>query len=197
MSTLPYDNSPITDRRSERRSDRVAVVAAHLIPLVLLPSGIWRILLGCGVSMGFDRATLEEQGFPGHGTVMVVCLTLLTEALALLSLGLVRPWGEAVPNWVPRLRGRRIPRGPVVVVAATGGLLLTAIWAFALRGVFTGGLEEVHGRGWHALVVACYTPAILWGPLLLLVTFLYYVRRSRATSPQPLETDEAARARAA
>jgi hypothetical protein len=179
------------------RSDRVAVVAAHLIPLVLLPSGLWRIMLGCGASMGFSRATLEDQGFPGQGTVMVVLLTLLTEALALLSLGLVRPWGEVVPAWVPRLRGRRIPPGPVVAVAATGGLLLTAIWGFALRGVFTGGLEEVHGRGWHALVVACYTPAILWGPLLLLVTDLYRRRRSRPTGPQLLEIDEAARARAA
>lgn len=179
------------------RSDRVAVVAAHLIPLVLLPSGLWRILLGCGVSMGFSRATLEAQGFPGRGTVMVVLLTLATELLALLSLGLVRPWGEVVPAWVPWLRCRRIPPVPVVVAAATGGVLLTAIWAFALRGVFTGGLEEVHGRGWHTLVVACYLPAILWGPLLLLVTWLYYRRRTRTGSPRPLESVDAARARAA
>jgi hypothetical protein len=173
-----------TDDRTRRtavaRLDRAAVVAAHLIPLVLLPSGLWRIMLGCGVSMGFSRATLEAQGFPGRGTVMVVLLTLLTEALALLSFGLVRPWGEVVPAWVPWLRGRRVPPVPVVVAATTGGLLLTAIWAFALHGVFTGRLDEVHGRGWHALVVACYTPAILWGPLLLLVTYAFYRRRAPA-----------------
>ena len=155
-------------------------------------TGIWRILLGCGVSMGFSRTTLEAQGFPGHGTVMVVLLTVLTEALALLSLGLVRPWGEVVPAWVPWLRGRRIPPGPVVVLATTGGVLLTAIWTFALRNVFAGGLDEVHGRGWHTLVVACYTPAVLWGPLLLLVTYLYH-RRTRPGKPQPLEPAVAAR----
>ncbi len=153
------------------------VIAAHLIPLVVLPSGIWRILLGCGLSMGFSQATLEAQGFPGRGTVMVMLLTLLTEALALLSLGLVRPWGEVVPRWVPVLRGRRVPRTPVVVAAATGGVLLTALWAYALVGVFTGRLEEVSGRGWHVLVVACYLPAVLWGPLLLWVTLIYHRRR--------------------
>jgi hypothetical protein len=163
------------------RPSRSAVVAAHLIPLVLLPSGIWRIVLGCGVSMGFSQAALESQGFPGRGTVMVVFLTVLTEALALLTFGLVRPWGEIVPDWVPGLRGRRVPAAPVVLTAATGGVLLTAIWAFALRNVFAGGLDEISGRGWHTLAVACYLPAILWGPLLLWVTYQYH-RRRRSTA---------------
>ncbi len=156
-----------------------AVVAAHLVPLVLLPSGIWRILLGCGLSMGFSEGSLDGQGFPGRGTVMVVFLTLLTEALALLTFGLVRPWGEVVPRWVPVLKGRRIPAAPVVVVATAGGVLLTVIWVFALGNVFAGGLDEITGRGWHALAVACYLPALAWGPLLLWVTFHYHRRRAR------------------
>ena len=147
------------------RVPRSAEVAAHLVPLVLLPSAVWRILLGCGVSMGFSHATLAGQGFPGRGTVMVVCLTVLTEALALLTFGLVRPWGEIVPKWIPVLRCRRVPTRPVVVVAAAGGVLLTAIWTFALHGVLVGGgLDEIAGRGWHALAVTCYLPAFFWGP---------------------------------
>jgi hypothetical protein len=164
------------------RIDRSAVVAAHLVPLVLLPSGIWRIVLGCGVSMGFSHAALDSQGFPGRGTLMVVFLTALTEGLALLTFGLVRPWGEVVPDWLPVLRGRRIPPAPVVVAATTGGVLLTAIWAFALRNVFAGGLDEISGTGWHTLAVACYLPAILWGPLLLWVTYLYHRRRRLETA---------------
>jgi hypothetical protein len=169
------------------RPSRSALVSAHLIPLVLVPSGVWRLLLGLGASMGFSDATLEAQGFPGRGTVMVVFLTALTESLALLSFGLVRPWGEIVPGWVPRLRGRRIPAAPVVVAATTGGVLLTAIWTFALRNVFAGGLDEIHGSGWHTLAVVCYLPAILWGPLLLWVTFQYQRRRSvnRERAPGP------------
>jgi hypothetical protein len=159
------------------------VVAAHLVPLVLLPSGIWRIMLGCGMSMGFSRASLEAQGFPGRGTLMVVGLTVVTEALALLTLGLVRPWGEIVPGWVPFLSGRRVPATPVVVLATAGGLLLTAMWTFALHGVLVGnGLDEIPSRGWHALAVACYLPAWAWGPLLLWVTFHYHRRRARSVT---------------
>ena len=47
---------------------------------------------------------------------------MLTDALALLTLGLVRPWGEIVPVWVPRLGGRRIPPAAVVVPATAGGM---------------------------------------------------------------------------
>jgi hypothetical protein len=159
---------------------RAAVVAAHLVPLILLPSGIWRILLGFGLPMGFSTASLDDQGFPGRGTVMVVSLSVLTEALALLTLGLVRPWGEVVPRWVPLLAGRRIPAGPVVLLATAGGLALTAIWTFALLGLLVGGgLDEIHSRGWHTLAVACYLPAWAWGPLLLWVTFHYHRRRAR------------------
>ncbi|MCF2434810.1 hypothetical protein LV779_08895 [Streptomyces thinghirensis] len=33
----------------------------------------------------------------------------MSEALALLTLGLVRPWGEVVPRRVPLLGGRPVP----------------------------------------------------------------------------------------
>jgi hypothetical protein len=157
---------------------RHVAVAAHLTALTVLPSGVWRVVLGFGVTLGFDRADLRADGIPGWGTVMGVALTVLTEALALLTLGLVRPWGEVVPRWVPGLAGRRIPPAAAVVPATLGGITLTFIWAFALVGVFTGRLDEISGAGWRALVIACYLPALLWGPLLLWVTWHYHRRRS-------------------
>lgn len=168
---------PDTGRPVPRRVAR----AAHLIPLTVLPSGIWRLVLGCGVTLGFSRAYLEADDMPGWGTLSVVFLTVLTEALALLSLGLVRPWGEVVPRWVPRLGGRRIPPAVVVVPAAVGGVLLTVLWVWAVAGLFTGRLDGfIGGIGWRALMVACYLPALLWGPLLLWVTRAYYQRRRAA-----------------
>jgi hypothetical protein len=56
--------------------------------------------------------------------------------------------------------------------------MLTFIWVFALAGVFTGRLDEITGAGWRALMIACYLPALLWGPLLLWVTWHYHRRRS-------------------
>jgi hypothetical protein len=160
-----------------RAVPRHVAVAAHLTALTVLPSGVWRVVLGCGVTLGFARADLEADGIPGRGTVMVVCLTVLTEALALLTLGLVKPWGEVVPRWVPGLRGRRVPPVAAVVPAAIGGILLTMIWAFALSGVLTGRLDEITGTGWRVLMIACYLPTLLWGPLLLWVTWQYHWRR--------------------
>ncbi len=160
---------------------RAAVVATHLVPLTVLPAGIWRILLGCGLTMGFTRAQLEADGFPGWGTAMVVFLTAVTEALALLTFALVRPWGEVVPAWVPRLGGRRIPPAAVFIPAAVGGVLLNVLWIYAEIGLFTGRVDDfAGGNGWWVLMVACYLPALLWGPLLLLVTYLYRRRRRAA-----------------
>jgi hypothetical protein len=157
--------------------------AAHAVPVTVLPAGIWRIVLGLGVPLGFSPVALEADGMPGWGTAWVIFLTLLTEALALLSLGLVRPWGEVVPHWVPGLAGRRIPRAAVVLTGSVGGILLTVVWAFAVLGLVPiTGLDRIDhftgGAGWRALLIACYAPALLWGPILLWLTYGYHRRRS-------------------
>ena len=180
METTTHDRSRSAAAHADvgRPVPRHAVVTAHLVPLTVLPSGVWRIVLGFGATLGFDRADLRADGMPGWGTVMVISLTVLTESLALLSFALVRPWGEEVPSWVPRLGGRRIPPRVVVIPAAIGGVLLTLIWAFALHNVMTGHLDEISGTGWFVVLSACYLPALLWGPLLLWLTYLYHRRRS-------------------
>ena len=179
---------------------RHVVIAAHLVALTVLPAGVWRIVLGSGVTMGFTRAALEADDMPGWGTVSVVFLSLLTEGLALLTLGLVRPWGEVVPGWVPRLRGRRIPPRAVVIPAAIGGALLTAIWGYAFAGLLgareSAVWDEISGTGWRALMIGCYVPALFWGPLLLWLTHAY-ARRRRATGTASGEHQPTTRTRRA
>ena len=41
-----------------------AVVVAHLVPLTVLPSGVWRATMGFGFTMGFSPATLEASDIP-------------------------------------------------------------------------------------------------------------------------------------
>lgn len=171
-------------------SDR-ALLAAHVVPLTVLPAGIWRIVLGFGVPLGFSPAALEADGMPGWGTVSVIFLTVLTEALALLTLGLVRPWGEVVAAWVPGLAGRRIPPAAVVLSASVGGVLLTAMWTFSVVGLIPiDGVDRVDhftgGAGWRALLIACYAPTLLWGPILLWLAYTYHRRRaSQAEAEAP------------
>jgi hypothetical protein len=176
---ISYDVSPHPWTDVGRPVSRRAVVLAHLVPLTVLPAGVWRTFMGFGFPMGFSESALRTGGIPGPGSAWIFFLTVFSEALALLTLGLVRPWGEIVPAWVPRLRGRRIPPAAVVAPATAGGILLIFIWAFAITGLFNGRADEfTGGTGWWVLLVGCYLPGMLWGPLLLWVTYLYHRRRN-------------------
>jgi hypothetical protein len=155
-----------------------AVTAAHLVPLTTIGSGLWRLLLASGLSMG-----LIADGAPAHvhgwESVYVVSLSVISELAALLTLGLVRPWGERVPRWIPRLGGRRIPPLPVVVAAASGAVLLQLIWTFAFVNYLGNDRMAFSSPGWEALLIAAYLPLLAWAPLLGAVTWAYYRRRCR------------------
>jgi hypothetical protein len=91
----------------------------------------------------------------------------------------VRPWGERIPAPIPPLGGRRLAPAAVIVPAAIGAVVLQLAWAFAFRDFPTMGDIEFTHRGWHVLLLACYTPLLLWAPLLAAVTYPYYRRRCR------------------
>lgn len=80
--------------------------------------------------------TVESWGLDG---------TVLLAALGVFLLwGLVRPWGQVCPRWTPWLRGRRVPRGLLLVPAVIGaatlapyGALGAGYMALATTGVVT------------------------------------------------------------
>lgn len=156
---------------------RWAVVAAHVVPLLALPSGVWRLLLAAGHRGGYTEAGYEAMGITGWGAVYVVGLSVVGEALALLTLGLVRPWGEVLPDWVPLLGGRRVPVMAAVVPAAVGAVALTVMWTpFLLWWAVPHADMTPLGN----TVTGClYLPMVAWGPLLAAVT-VSYCRRRRA-----------------
>ncbi|HEY5986642.1 MAG TPA: hypothetical protein VIV12_09730 [Streptosporangiaceae bacterium] len=64
----------------------------------------------------------------------ILWLTAVSECVALLSLGLVRPWGEVFPRRIPLVGGCRVPPVAAAAAAATGApLLLTVTWAYYYR----------------------------------------------------------------
>jgi hypothetical protein len=143
-----------------------------------LPSGLWRLGLVFGSSMGL----LDDNGNPaqlgGIGTkVYVVALTVVSELVAMTALGLVSRWGEITPRWIPVIGGRRVHPYAAIWPAVLGSLALIALWTYAFRDVFTDHFIPFSSTAWKTLMIACYSPLYLWGPALLAVTWAYYRRR--------------------
>ncbi|MEU4197739.1 hypothetical protein AB0E69_37990 [Kribbella sp. NPDC026611] len=163
---------------TERPVPRWAYRLAHVIPFLVLPSGVWRLGLVFGSSMGL----LDPNGNPGHlggvgAKIYVVSLSIVSELLALTALGLVSRWGEVAPTWLPLIGGRRVHPAAAIVPAVLGSLSLIAIWTYGFRDAYGGAFIPFAGTGWKMLMLACYSPLHLWGPALLVLTWAYYRRR--------------------
>jgi hypothetical protein len=165
---------------------RWVIWCAYATTLAVLPSGIWRIALVVA-----DAPLIEAAPTPGgrgpvlwEGPSYVITLTVVSELLAYLTVGLVAPWGEAVPQWVPGLGGRRIPVLAAVVPAAIGATICTLLWPYALLMValdrkVNGATGSVQFDGWQSVAFwITYGPLVLWGPLLWIVTVHYWRRRT-------------------
>jgi hypothetical protein len=152
---------------------------AHAIPFLVLPSGLWRFAVAFGFSMG----QLDNAGNPsvlrGWPAVYVAAVSLLSEAVALTALGLVRPWGETAPAWWPIIGGRRIRPRAAVVPAVLGSLALMLIWTVGFWDVWTGAqASRMASPLWADVFAICYAPLNLWGPALLVLTWAYGRRRT-------------------
>lgn len=158
---------------------RRAVLTTCAVPLVTLPSGLWRIALVVGVPVTVDPVRT------GWGALYVVALTLVSEAFALLTLGLVQPWGEVVPRWIPLIGGRAVHPLAAVVPALLGAAAL-----FMLSGL-VGWVQIAHLAAHEltesgvqdALLIACYAPLLAWAPLLTVSALAYHRRRTTAPPP--------------
>ncbi|QLE70861.1 hypothetical protein FGW37_03925 [Streptomyces rectiverticillatus] len=154
---------------------RWAVLAAHAVPLVTLPSGLWRIALVAGLPVAAPDGDMTVWG-----ALYVLSLTAVSEALALLTLGLVRPWGEVVPRWIPLLGGRRVRPLAAVVPALLGATALAALAVWFVCAPYVNP-EQAIWQGTaaqDALLAVCYVPLLAWPPLLTAVTIAYYRRRT-------------------
>lgn len=181
MTTITSSNRSTRLREAPPGVPRWADLAAHAAPLTTLPSGLWRLAVAVGIPVGFS-GELAELYSPGWLSTYIVGVSLLAEGLALLTLGLVRPWGERVPNWVPGIGGRDIPTPAAAVPALIGAALVTTV---TLAGVLMWFSPENNGdpdapHGFAGFVMAaCYAPLLAWGPLLGAVTVAYCLRRRR------------------
>ncbi|MFJ4092487.1 hypothetical protein ACIPYS_12975 [Kitasatospora sp. NPDC089913] len=170
-------------RAARKRADRPdgtprwAELAARATVWTTVPSGLWRLALGVGVPVGFsgELAAVFQNNTPGWGTAYLVALSGLAEFVAFLTLGLVRPWGEVVPSWIPLIGGRTVRPLAAIVPAAIGSTVLTCLGTGALFGGWAEQLSDPEApQGLAAVIMTlCYLPMVAWGPLVAAVTFAY------------------------
>lgn len=155
---------------------RWAALAAYAVPLVTLPSGLWRIALVTGLPVASTPVRT------GWGVLYVLTLTAVSEALALMTLGLVQPWGEVVPRWVPLIGGRPVHPLAAVIPALLGAavlfLLSIVVGIVQSHSLASGSLTNSAAQ--EVLLVLCYVPLLAWAPLLTVSAIAYYRRRTAA-----------------
>jgi hypothetical protein len=179
MTTETRPAEPVTT--SAQPVPRWARRAAYAAVWSTVPSGLWRLALGVGIPLGFsgELQQMWDRSMPGWGTVYVIALSLIAEAFALLTLGLIRPWGEVWPRWVPLLGGQRIPRWFVLSTASIGAVLVTllhGVGAVLWTGPENMGDPDAPQGAYALLMTAAYAPLLAWGPLFAMVTYAYYRR---------------------
>ncbi|GHH45815.1 hypothetical protein [Streptomyces candidus] len=183
--TLKILHRPPSVSDTEQPVPRWAMRLAYALPLLLLPSCLWRLPF----ALHFEMGQVQAGGMPPHWASIpyVLGLSALSEAIALLTIGLVRGWGEVVPDWVPVIGRRRVR--PVVAsgAAALGGLVLTFLFTTVPIG---GGRElalygiidtvEYSSAVWETVAAVCVTPIAAWGPITLALAISHYRRRTVA-----------------
>lgn len=158
-----------------------AEVTAWAVPAAVLPSATWRVVdWARGLAYGHPCAM---PGDPLWERIYVPSLSVVSMGVALLTLGLVRPWGEVFPDWMPLVAGRRVPVRYAVGAATTGALLVAALLVRGLLGGEPGNPlpPGCTPPGWE--VGRFYLPMALWPPLLLAVTWHYHRRRTTNGTP--------------
>lgn len=98
-----------------------------------------------------------------------------------LTLGLIRPWGEVFPRWMPGVAGRPVP----IAAAAIPGGAIAALLSFAAIPLLVSAFEL---GPWTMLQFAIIFPCWLWGPALGLAVWGYVAHRRAADPTGPADS---------
>ncbi|WP_245208837.1 hypothetical protein [Gottfriedia endophytica] len=98
-------------------------------------------------------------------------LALVSIAGACLTHGLIKPWGENFPRWIPLLSGKRVPPSLAVVPATFVSIMSTVTGIQVVRQAFSNEIFT----NWGATTPLLLYP--VWGIALGIATIFYYYRR--------------------
>lgn len=158
-----------------RGEPRWARAATYTAAALALPYAVVRLSWALGIPLGTSGNGIDEWSVPIRLGLALVFGGLPTIG-AVLTVGLIRRWGERFPRWIPWLRGRRVPIWFAVapgLVAATMiiqlGLRLTPL---TVRDIVTA---EYDWGEWGASLPGAFI--LPWGIALGAAVYGYAVRR--------------------
>ena len=147
------------------------ILSAWCAFLCTVPSALWRVAMIMGWlpdTSELRSRELEQDAVNGY--LYVYALSIVQVGFGFLTVGLVRPWGE-------RILGRTIPRIIPTLLGILGGLAATWIFNIAMVSAIAFGLRPDGGTvsGWPLVIMVwCYLPLQLWGPLAVLSACGYW-----------------------
>jgi hypothetical protein len=151
-----------------RWSAVAAYVAATIPALYALTRFAWLAGIPLGISEEFLRELHRSGGVwagAGLGAFAVVG--------SVLTLGLVRPWGEVFPRWMAGLAGRRVPVRLATVPASVVAMFVTSAGIAVLA--VPEMLDKIVQGEMTILPMALWP---VWGVALGVATYGYHLRRS-------------------
>lgn len=168
-----------TRRPAVRPPSRWGIITAYGAFLVVVPSALWRVAVVLGLLPG--SGPLRANILATSGAGYVVGLSSVQLATGFLAVGLASRWGV-------ELLGRRLNRFVVLGFAWLGALGATLIFTVGMslellsgsrpdKGLVTGSALD--------LMIACYGPILLWGPLVAIAALDYARRTRRLKNPEP------------
>ncbi|MCJ8012698.1 hypothetical protein MUG84_13250 [Paenibacillus sp. KQZ6P-2] len=159
--------SPRTSSDSAARWGKWATWIAILAPVYY---DITRIAWLLGIPLGITEEmfrSLQDTGAASAGAG----LALVSIGGAVLTRGLIEPWGETFPRWIPFLAGKRVPPTLAIVPAALVSVMLTITGIQTVRDSFVISLFP----NWGATTPLLLMP--IWGIALGAAAIAYYYRR--------------------
>ena len=153
------------------RWGRWATAVAVIVPLMYATT---RLAWELGIPLGISEEILRTGQVSGE-LWSGVALSTVAVGGVILTLGLIQPWGEVFPRWLPLWAGKRVPIWLAVVPASlVSVLVITAGLMFVRKTVFGMSFFTLT-NGWAAVGPVLLWP--LWGAALGAATLAYYYRR--------------------
>ena len=150
----------------------------RLAAALALPYPVVRIGWALGIPVGVPAGYLDGSDLVLR--LMEAGLGLLAIGGAVLTLGLVRPWGRVVPRWVPRLGGRPVPVRAAVVPGLLAGVMILAAGLRVAGWTVSGEIELTAGT-WGTGAPGLAWPA--WGLAVAAATHAYALARRAERVP--------------